>query len=109
MLNQPGDSNQVRERVALSQPQKEAVEYGDGPLLIAAGAGSGKTRTLTQRLAYLIKRGVEPKRIVAITFTNKAAGEMKKRILSELGEGTSKEPPFIGTFHSFSAKILRKE
>ncbi len=109
MLNQLDKANQVDPQIALSPPQKEAVEYGDGPLLISAGAGSGKTRTLTQRLIYLIKNGVEPRRIVAITFTNKAAGEMKKRIYGELGEKILKDPPFVGTFHSFCAKILRTE
>jgi len=101
--------NQVDEKIALSGPQKEAVEHGEGPLLIAAGAGSGKTRTLTQRLIYLIKKGIKPDKIVAITFTNKAAGEMKGRIWGELGGSTPKELPFVGTFHSFCARILRKE
>ena len=129
MLNQSAKTNQGGGNIALSAPQKEAVEHGEGPLLIAAGAGSGKTRTLTQRLAYLIKQGVEPKRIVAITFTNKAAGEMKNRVVRDVGavrdvgnvrtvksnnsNASSSlhkyEMPFIGTFHSFSAKILRKE
>src|SRR3990167_5268061 len=109
MLNQSLGINQVGGQIALSGPQKEAVEHGEGPLLVAAGAGSGKTRTLTQRLIYLIRKGVEPKRIVAITFTNKAAGEMKSRIEKELGKKTFSAPPFIGTFHSFCARILRKE
>ena len=109
MLNQFDKSNQVTRQITLSQPQKEAVEYGEGPLLIAAGAGSGKTRTLTQRLIHLVKIGVGPKKIVAITFTNKAAGEMKKRILSEIKNKNDKDLPFIGTFHSFAARILRNE
>ena len=80
MLNQSSAKNQVDEKTALSLPQKEAVEYKDGPLLIAAGAGSGITRTLTQRLIRMIKNGVAPNNIVTITFTNKAANEKKDRI-----------------------------
>jgi len=109
MLNQTVVNNQVDEKIALSLPQKEAVEHGEGPLLVAAGAGSGKTRTLTQRLIFLIKKGINPGKIVAITFTNKAAGEMKNRIYGELGKKAPKEMPFVGTFHSFCARILRKE
>lgn len=112
MLIEPDAKNQVDKmdkKIHLSEPQKEAVEHGDGPLLIAAGAGSGKTRTLTQRLIHLIERGVSPKRIVAITFTNKAADEMKRRIFSEINKTILKDLPFIGTFHSFAARILRKE
>jgi len=109
MLNQSRAENQVDEKTTLSGPQKEAVEYKDGPLLIAAGAGSGKTRTLTQRLIQIIKNGVEPKRIVAITFTNKAANEMKSRIYKDIGERAPEAMPFVGTFHSFCARILRYE
>ncbi len=95
--------------VPLNPSQLEAVRYGQGPLLIVAGAGSGKTRTLTQRLAHLIKEGVPPHKIVAITFTNKAANEMKSRVFaSQLPKAKSQEP-FIGTFHSFGARILRHE
>ena len=95
----------------LNDSQIEAVSYGEGPLLITAGAGSGKTRTLTQRVAHLIQEGTPADRILAITFTNKAADEMKKRIAGELiksglGKGGL---PFVGTFHAFSAHILRKE
>ncbi len=86
----------------LNPRQKEAVEYGNGPILIAAGAGSGKTKTLTARLACLIKNGAAPENIIAITFTNKAANEMRSRI-GEIGNC------FIGTFHSFGARILKKE
>lgn len=86
----------------LNPRQLEAVEYEGGPLLIAAGAGSGKTKTLTSRLAYLLKSGINPENIIAITFTNKAAKEMADRIAV---------PPstFIGTFHSLGARILKKE
>ena len=65
---------------SLSPVQREAVEHGEGPLLIGAGAGSGKTRTLTQRVIHLIRQGIPPERIIAITFTNKAADEIKRRI-----------------------------
>jgi len=109
MINQGTTKNQVDKKVQLSDPQREAVEYKDGPLLIAAGAGSGKTRTLTERLIKMIERGVAPKKIVAITFTNKAADEMKRRIKKSMGKNAPKDMPFIGTFHSFCARILRKE
>lgn len=107
----------------LNQKQKEAVNHGKGPLLIAAGAGSGKTRTLVSRLCYLLKNGANPQNILAITFTNKAANEMKKRITSSTNtKSTTNERihkfekgslfadgPFIGTFHSFGVKILKNE
>lgn len=95
-----------RQEIPLNPRQLEAVAHGPGPLLIVAGAGSGKTRTLTQRLAHLIASGIPPARIVAITFTNKAADEMRSRIPSLTSHLAS---PFIGTFHSFGARILRKE
>ncbi len=89
----------------LNTQQKEAVLNTDGPILIIAGAGSGKTRTLTYKIAYLIKyRNVNPKNILALTFTNKAADEMKKRISQIIGEDAGVE---MGTFHSVCAKILR--
>lgn len=87
----------------LNPEQRSAVEYSGGPLLIAAGAGSGKTKTLTSRLAHLIRSGAKPENIVAITFTNKAAQEMRDRV-SFSGPG-----PFIGTFHSLGARILKNE
>ncbi len=94
----------------LSDNQAEAVTHGQGPLLVTAGAGSGKTRTLTQRVIYLINSGLNPRRIVAITFTNKAADEMRTRILSETKKSRAKTGvPFVGTFHAFSARILRRE
>ena len=91
----------------LNDRQKEAVLYGDGPLLILAGAGSGKTSVLTARVAYLIKeRGIDPRSIVAITFTNKAAKEMKDRIIKEVGSiGYSIQ---ISTFHSFGLRIIKE-
>ena len=93
---------------ALNPAQREAVEHVQGPLLVLAGAGSGKTRVLTMRIAALIDRhGVPPERIFAVTFTNKAAGEMKQRI----GQLLHRDPTglWIGTFHSLSARLLRRE
>ena len=94
--------------LALNPAQREAVEHVHGPLLVLAGAGSGKTRVLTTRIANLIDRhGVPPDRIFAVTFTNKAAGEMKHRIGRLLGRDPS--GLWIGTFHSLSARLLRRE
>ena len=91
----------------LNDRQKEAVLYGDGPLLILAGAGSGKTSVLTKRVAYLIKeRNVSPSNIVAITFTNKAAKEMKERIIKEVGKAGYDIQ--ISTFHSFGLRIIKE-
>ncbi|MBU1118640.1 UvrD-helicase domain-containing protein [Patescibacteria group bacterium] len=102
---------------SLNEPQKKAVLHKDGPLLVLAGAGSGKTRVLTHRVAQLIDSGVAPATILAVTFTNKAASEMKDRIVSLLGTpGNASIPPFIsphnpyvGTFHSLAVQILRRE
>ena len=92
----------------LNPPQQEAVTHGDGPLLIFAGAGSGKTRVLTARIAYLIAtRRVWPDRLLAVTFTNKAAREMRGRVESLVGLGAEKM--WVGTFHSTAVKILRRE
>ena len=97
---------------ALNEKQIEAVQHGQGPLLIAAGAGSGKTKTLVSRLLHLLKTGISPEKIIAITFTNKAANEMKKRVAQTLGEPSLNNPEkqlFVGTFHSFGVKILKNE
>lgn len=94
----------------LNDKQRAAVEHGEGPLLIVAGAGSGKTKTLTSRLAALLHNGVKPENIVAITFTNKAAGEMKERTEKLLAKDKEAfKNMFLGTFHSFGARILKKE
>ncbi len=103
----------------LNEPQREAVLAMQGPTLILAGAGSGKTRALTHRIAYLIQQGVPPWQILAVTFTNKAASEMKERIrgLLRITEPENTNPwsfgsgriPVMGTFHSICAKILRRD
>jgi len=107
----------------LNDKQVEAVTHGDGPLLVIAGAGSGKTRALTHRIAYLImEKGVPAWNILAVTFTNKAANEMKNRVMKLIGLSSSgvekfargymdslrEEIPTIGTFHSVCVRILRK-
>jgi DNA helicase-2/ATP-dependent DNA helicase PcrA len=92
----------------LNPVQREAVECTEGPVMIIAGAGSGKTRVLTYRITHLIKKGVDPFQILSLTFTNKAAREMKERIAKVVGEGESKNI-WMGTFHSVFSRILRSE
>ena len=89
----------------LNKEQKEAVEFMDGPLLVIAGAGSGKTKVLTTRIANLVEKGVDPTNILAITFTNKAAKEMKERVINILGPVAYETT--ISTFHSFGLRILK--
>ena len=90
----------------LNEEQKEAVTYLNGPLLVLAGAGSGKTKVLTSRIAYLIEKGISPYNILAITFTNKAAAEMKVRIKKIVGGEANNMQ--ISTFHSFGLKLIRE-
>ena len=89
----------------LNKEQREAVLYNEGPLLIIAGAGSGKTRAITYKIAYLVENGIDPQNILAITFTNKAASEMKERVENLLGNNSKKV--FISTFHKFCGRVLR--
>src|SRR5437870_12902720 len=89
----------------LNPPQREAVETLDGPLLILAGAGSGKTRVVTRRIANLLAHGARPWEILAITFTNKAAAEMRRRVEDITGQSDV----WLSTFHSFCARLLRRE
>ena len=92
----------------LNPRQQEAVNYVGGPLLVLAGAGSGKTSVITRKIAYLIQHcGIQARHIVAMTFTNKAAREMKLRVGRMLGE-VVEGMPWMGTFHSLSVKILRR-
>ena len=92
----------------LNEPQLEAVTHINGPLMIVAGAGSGKTKVLTTRIAHLMAHGIDSFNILALTFTNKAAAEMKERVEKILGN-TEARNLYIGTFHSVFARLLRAE
>ncbi len=93
----------------LNTPQREAVTHMSGPLLVLAGAGSGKTRVITYRIVQLIEKGVDPKHIAALTFTNKAAGEMRERVAELLGNPSQANKLTMGTFHSLGLQILKAE
>ena len=82
----------------MNEPQREAVTTIEGPVMVIAGAGSGKTRALTHRIAYMIEQGINPFSIMALTFTNKAAKEMKERIM-QLVEPSAARNVWMGTFH----------
>jgi len=94
----------------LNNAQKEAATHKNGPLLIVAGAGAGKTKTITHRIVNLIKQGVAPEKILAVTFTNKAAKEMRERIITEIDKNAKGQNkiPFISTFHSLGVHIIKE-
>ncbi|MFA6324822.1 MAG: UvrD-helicase domain-containing protein [Candidatus Paceibacterota bacterium] len=94
----------------LNIPQKEAATHMNGPLLIVAGAGAGKTKTITHRIVNLIKQGTAPERILAVTFTNKAAKEMREKIITEIEKSAKGQNkiPFVSTFHSLGVHIIKE-
>ena len=92
---------------SLNESQKDAALHIDGPLLILAGAGSGKTKTITTRLAYLISIGIDPRSILTLTFTNKAASEMRERAFNMLDPSMINTPPLLCTFHKFGLLFLK--
>ncbi len=103
---EPWYSARVKYFEGLNDRQKEAAAHTDGPLLIIAGAGAGKTKTITHRIAHLIETGVPARKILAVTFTNKAAGEMRERVRSLVPEAAGM--PTVSTFHSLGVRLLRE-
>lgn len=101
-------SSRVKYLEGLNEKQKEAALHREGPLLIVAGAGAGKTKTITHRIAHLIESGVPGRTILAVTFTNKAAGEMRERVRSLLPDGPRGGLPLLTTFHALGVRILRE-
>lgn len=97
----------VLDQLVLNTVQRDAVAYDDGPQLVFAGAGTGKTRVLTAKIAFLIDRGIHPSHLFAATFTNKAAREMRERVEKFVGQSVA--GMWIGTFHSLGARLLRRE
>src|SRR4051794_21375765 len=94
----------------LNAQQREAVTHIDGPLLILAGAGSGKTRVITHRIAHIItSRSVPPYSVLAVTFTNKAAREMRQRVAALLEDVALESMPVVSTFHAFCVRLLRRD
>ena len=106
ITKQPVSKPKVDYAKELNKQQLEVVMQGDGPCLVLAGAGSGKTRTITYRVSYLIEHGVDPSNILLLTFTNKAAREMLERVEQLLG--SYPKDLWGGTFHSIANRILRR-